>query len=277
MRLLAFICIFFLSFVACKPSLNTDGKSVEEEKAVVESIDINGDKKILSLDNDFIKKFAFEQPSIYHHAFERVEENNEIPFSHLRPHEEIKKGVSYIDTLEYIDFNDEGDFEIATLKKDSMYIDILMSLGDDVHRGDIISFEWSMQTFSPAGDSEAIWTTEEADFIKVIQEGALSRYIKKYAGQISLNLEELYNRGFYKNIIYTYLMDGYCPKVTDALERGATIVFQHSLVEIESDDDAELGNEYRNRVSEDDKFDIYSGETLLHSFVMHRGVIYEYK
>lgn len=101
-----------------------------------------------------------------------------IFYSGIRPNEELKLHTLYIDTLEYIDYDDNyDDFFILVKTGDEIFAGLICN---DIHQivsdldltcGDIIEIEWSIDSLRPEGDKELLWFMDYAGEITKIKSG----------------------------------------------------------------------------------------------------------
>lgn len=78
----------------------------------------------------------------------------------LRPGENIVLNQTYTDTLEFIEFNDEGDYYLCFVKKNKDTIGLIYDSEYNFVRGDEIAVNWKMDSIRYAGDSEVLDYTE---------------------------------------------------------------------------------------------------------------------
>jgi hypothetical protein len=99
-------------------------------------------------------------------------------YSSIRPNEELQLGTLYIDTLEYIDYDDNYDDFLISVKKDEesygglICNDIHQIVSDlNLNRGNIIEIQWQIDSLRPEGDKELLWFYEYAIKITKIKDG----------------------------------------------------------------------------------------------------------
>lgn len=80
--------------------------------------------------------------------------------SPLRPGENIVLNQPYTDTLEFIEFNDDGDYYLCFVKKNRDTIGLIYDGAYNFVRGDEIAINWKMDSIRYAGDSEVPDYTE---------------------------------------------------------------------------------------------------------------------
>lgn len=76
--------------------------------------------------------------------------------SPLRPGENIVLNQPYTDTLEFIKFNDDGDYYLCFVKKNTDTIGLIYDSEYHFVRGDEIAITWKMDSIRYAGDSEVL-------------------------------------------------------------------------------------------------------------------------
>lgn len=74
----------------------------------------------------------------------------------LRPGENIVLNQPYTDTLEFIKFNDDGDYYLCFVKKNTDTIGLIYDSEYHFVRGDKIAITWKMDSIRYAGDSEVL-------------------------------------------------------------------------------------------------------------------------
>ncbi|SHG26166.1 hypothetical protein [Dysgonomonas macrotermitis] len=101
-----------------------------------------------------------------------------IFYSSLRPNEDLQLQTLYTDTLEYIDYDDNYDNFLISVKKDDKTFGELIC--NDIHqivsdlnlkRGDIIEMQWAIDSLRPEGDKELLCFREYAIEITKIKDG----------------------------------------------------------------------------------------------------------
>lgn len=101
-----------------------------------------------------------------------------IFYSSIRPNEKLQLHTLYIDTLEYINYDDNYDDFLILVKKDDETFGALIC--NDIHqivsdlnlnRGDIVEIQWVIDSLRPEGDKELLWFREYALEITKIKEG----------------------------------------------------------------------------------------------------------
>lgn len=77
--------------------------------------------------------------------------------SDLRPGEKLKLGKVYTDTVQYVNFNDEGDNDLFFVKKNTDTISLISNkVKADFVRGNLIEIKWKIDSMRFAGDSETL-------------------------------------------------------------------------------------------------------------------------
>jgi len=81
--------------------------------------------------------------------------------SRLRLNQTLKLGTTYTDTVDFVDFNDQGDDFIVSVAKNKDTIGLIYNTGEVTWvRGDKIEIQWKMDSLRPAGDPEYLDHTE---------------------------------------------------------------------------------------------------------------------
>lgn len=74
--------------------------------------------------------------------------------SELRPKENFELGKIYTDTVEFTEFNDDGDYRLYFVKRFEDTIDLITELDSEFVRGDELEIQWKLDSLRPAGDPE---------------------------------------------------------------------------------------------------------------------------
>lgn len=101
---------------------------------------------------------------------------------------EIKEKIN-IDTLSFLDYNDDGDYMLLNAKKRNEFYGFINDKNDDRSylKGDLIEIKWKNDTIFIAGDGE---TPEIAEWIistKKIKDGNVSIFRKTYKKELKYN------------------------------------------------------------------------------------------
>ncbi len=101
---------------------------------------------------------------------------------------DIKEKIN-IDTLSFLDYNDDGDYMLLNAKKGNDFYSFINDKNDDRSylKGDLIEIKWKKDTIYIAGDGE---TPEVAEWIistKKIKDGNVSIFRKTYKKQLKYN------------------------------------------------------------------------------------------
>lgn len=96
------------------------------------------------------------------------------------------------ETLEFIDYNDDGDYMLLNAKKGRILYGFINdnNTNRDLLRGDLVEITWKQDTIYIAGDGE---TPELADWVisaKKVKDGSLSIFRKTYQKPISYSWSE---------------------------------------------------------------------------------------
>ncbi len=117
----------------------------------------------------------------------------------LKKEIEVQEKIN-IDTLSFLDYNDDGDYMLLNAKKGNDYYGFINDKNDDRSylKGDLIEIKWKNDTIYIAGDGE---TPEIADWIistRKIIDGNVSIFRKTYKKQLKFNWskENNYSQGY---------------------------------------------------------------------------------
>jgi len=82
--------------------------------------------------------------------------------SNIRPQEEIILQKLYIDTIQFISYNDEGDYPHLYGSKNNEKISLNYHLDEPINfiAGDYLEIEWAIDSIWIAGDGETLYFTE---------------------------------------------------------------------------------------------------------------------
>jgi len=112
--------------------------------------------------------------------------------SKLRLNETLKLGTNYTDTVDFVDFNDQGDDFIFSVAKNKDTIGLIYNTGEVTFvRGDKIAIEWKMDSLRRAGDPEYLDHTEFLISSKVLKPLQLTNKKIKFLWRKNLYNEEL--------------------------------------------------------------------------------------
>jgi len=125
--------------------------------------------------------------------------------SDLRPNEKLKIEKAYSDIVEFVAFDDNGDYPIFTIQKNKKIISFYSDFDDasTLKRGDILEVKWKIDSVYIAGEGEKLDFGEWLINAKKIKEGNVSLFLKKYKKPIKFTSEkDDYTDGF-KDYLYT--------------------------------------------------------------------------
>lgn len=117
------------------------------------------------------ENYFLENDSDYGRYFFR-KATNDFFESKLRPNEKLYTNQQYRDTVEYTDFDDNGDYWSISVSKNNTTTTLLDALtpGDTIvntlKKGDQIEIVWEMDSMWIAGDGESLWIDEWISEIK---------------------------------------------------------------------------------------------------------------
>lgn len=86
--------------------------------------------------------------------------------SYIRPEEKLYTNQQYIDTVDYLDFIDDGDYWTIAVKKDTFDIWLINGLPQDeisyrdLKAGERVVIIWEMDTIWVDGDVDPLWVRE---------------------------------------------------------------------------------------------------------------------
>ncbi len=114
----------------------------------------------------------------------------------IRPNEKLQVKKIYTDSLEYIDYNDDGDYSFFVVRKNNKNFRLLDGRTDretypGLNRGDKIEIQWKIDSVLVGADSENWEMIEWVISINGIEDGKLSTFRK-------------INK---KSIVYTFIDD----------------------------------------------------------------------
>ncbi len=143
--------------------------------------------------------------------------------SPLRPGENLVLNQPYTDTLEFIEFNDDGDYYLCFVKKNRDTIGLIYDGAYNFVRGDEIAINWKMDSIRYAGDSEVLDYTEFLVSAKRIKGLTLTDKNINF-----LSRTKKYDATINDSINTMVINEAYCKTITDpekaALAYVATFV-----------------------------------------------------
>ena len=102
----------------------------------------------------------------------------------LRTNEMLELGKIYTDTIQFIDFNDNGDDSYFFVKKNKGTISLIYNTDDPkIIRGTDLEIQWKMDSLRPAGDPEYLDFTEYLISWKKIKSKSTERDFSKLKNQ----------------------------------------------------------------------------------------------
>ncbi|MEP6928710.1 MAG: hypothetical protein ABI850_01810 [Flavobacterium sp.] len=127
-------------------------------------------------------------------------------FSAIRPDERLNKGEKYSDEVEYVGYDESGDYALFTIKKGNEVVALNTNFegADKFLRGDILNITWKMDSTFIAGEGEKPEFTEWLLNAEKIKDGSVSLFRKKYKKPIKYTWAEgaEYSKD-YKDYLYT--------------------------------------------------------------------------
>ncbi|RZJ53793.1 MAG: hypothetical protein EOO44_07310 [Flavobacterium sp.] len=143
-------------------------------------------------------------------------------FSAIRPDERLNKGEINVDQAEYVEYDDNGDYNLFTIKKDKEIVSLHTNFegASKFLRGDIVEITWKMDIAYIAGEGEKPEYTEWLVSAKKIKDGSVSLFRKKYTKPIKYNwpADQEYTTEF-KDYLYT-LVEYYLANSTKDLVKA---------------------------------------------------------
>jgi hypothetical protein len=133
-------------------------------------------------------------------------------FSAIRPGERLNKGKEYSDEVEYVEYDDNGDYNLFTIKKGKETIALNTNFEGTAAflRGDILEITWKIDTTYSAGDGEKLDFTPWLIKAKKVKDGSVSLFKRKYKKPIKYYStgEEQYTKSFveYLNVLVEYYL-----------------------------------------------------------------------
>ncbi|WP_166925132.1 hypothetical protein [Flavobacterium poyangense] len=126
--------------------------------------------------------------------------------SAIRPGEQLNKGKEYSDEVEYVEYDDNGDYNLFTIKKGKETVALHTNFegADKFLRGDILEITWKIDSTYSAGDGEKLDFTAWLIKSKKIKDGSVSLFKKKHKKPIKYYWaeEQEYSTSF-KDYLYT--------------------------------------------------------------------------
>ncbi len=130
--------------------------------------------------------------------YEIVQEECEQEFltSYIRPGEPLQQREIYTDEVEYVEYNDQGDYAFFVVKKDGERIVMLDAYSDkDGYpawiRGDLVEVQWNMDSWDTDEDQDEEFSQirERALSINKLEDGKLARFRVSHPEPIPFHYE----------------------------------------------------------------------------------------
>ena len=124
--------------------------------------------------------------------------------SNVRPGEKLKLEEVYDDTVEFINFDGNGDYALFTVQKNKKLISFYTDLADakTFKRGDILDVAWKMDTIYEAGEGEKLEFAEWLVNAKKVKDGNVSLFRKKHSKPIKYYSEKEDFTADFKDYLY---------------------------------------------------------------------------
>lgn len=136
--------------------------------------------------------------------------------SALRPNENVELGKIYTDTVQFVNFNDNGDDWLFVVKKNNDTVSLIYNHDNpEFSRGDELEIRWKMDRLRPAGDPDYLDFSEYLISSKVIKPLSLTNKNIKFLWR-----ENVFNKALDAEVNEIILNKNYLKTVTDP-ERAA--------------------------------------------------------
>ena len=124
--------------------------------------------------------------------------------SNVRPGEKLKLEEVYDDTVEFINFDGNGDYALFTVQKNKKLISFYTDLADakTFKRGDLLDVAWKMDTIYEAGEGEKLEFAEWLVNAKKVKDGNVSLFRKKHLKPIKYYSEKEDFTADFKDYLY---------------------------------------------------------------------------
>lgn len=139
---------------------------------------------LVSCKQDEIKKDNMSKNTTTHKISENKEPKKYFK-SAFKPNQKIELSKIYENTVEFIGYNDDGDYSLMNVKEGSFIYKWEKTKVNDFCRGDILSVKWKMDSIWIAGDGETLDFAEIGFEVKKIEDGKVSKFRKKYKEPLS--------------------------------------------------------------------------------------------
>jgi hypothetical protein len=122
----------------------------------------------------------------------------------LRPDEKLKLEEVYNDTVEFVNFDGNGDYALFTVQKNKKLISFYTDLADakEFKRGDILEAAWKMDTIYEAGEGEKQEFAEWLVNAKKLKDGNVSLFRKKHPKPIKYFTDKEDYTADFKDYLY---------------------------------------------------------------------------
>lgn len=131
--------------------------------------------------------------------------------SPLRPNEKIELGKIYTDTVQFVNFDDNGDDWRFIVKKNQDTISLIYNNDDpQIVRGTDLEIKWKMDSLRPAGDPEYLDFTEYLVSSKIIKPLKLADKKIKFLWR-----KTVFDKELNTDINSIFLNDNYLKTITD--------------------------------------------------------------
>jgi len=124
--------------------------------------------------------------------------------SNVRPGEKLKLEEVYDDTVEFVNFDGNGDYALFTVQKNKKLISFYTDLADakTFKRGDLLDVAWKMDTIYEAGEGEKLEFAEWLVNAKKVKDGNVSLFRKKHSKPIKYYSEKEDFTADFKDYLY---------------------------------------------------------------------------
>jgi len=124
--------------------------------------------------------------------------------SNVRPGEKLKLEEAYDDTVEFVNFDGNGDYALFTVQKNKKLISFYTDLADakTFKRGDLLDVAWKMDTIYEAGEGEKLEFAEWLVNAKKVKDGNVSLFRKKHSKPIKYYSEKEDFTADFKDYLY---------------------------------------------------------------------------
>jgi len=223
-------------------------------------------------------------------TIKKSEINNTLEISYkstIRPNQELILEKVYIDTVQFINFNDNYDYMLffAQKKKEkvSLIYDLIYENKFDFFQGDEIEVKWKIDSISIAGDDERLDFSEWLISAKKIKDGKVSLFRKKFTKPIKYinhhEYSDTYTDHLYKLVEY-YLANSQQEIVKNHVKDPNTkFIFSIGKTEREGIDFTVLGisNDFESHLSTIQWLYYDSDKDILYEYDLANDKLIEFK